>query len=59
MAYNLLKLFLPKEARAKWQVYGTRKYKWQWEIFKYVSPEQLPERYGGVKDSTETFLSLF
>jgi len=50
MAYNLLKLFLPEKAQTKWQVYGIRRYQWQWEIFKDVSPEELTQQYGGVKD---------
>jgi len=50
MAYNLLKLFLPEKAQAKWKVYGIQRVWWQWALFKDVSPGELSQQYGGISD---------
>ncbi|XP_064392020.1 SEC14-like protein 2 isoform X2 [Halichondria panicea] len=54
VAFNLIKPFLKSETRDKIDVLGSN---WQEELQKYISPDQLPQAYGGTRCEPDPWCS--
>lgn len=52
--YNLIKTFMDKRTRDKVAVLGSN---WQEELQKFISPDQLPQAYGGTRCEPDPWCS--